>query len=345
MLLPYPEQVRQNGLGLAKLFQAPTCLLPGLAESGWNVWRRGKENSMTERPDDAVARTRSAMLAATLIAAGLAFGAPAAMAQTSEAPLVDAPAADVGAPVHDPLEGFNRGSFAVSMGVDRAVLRPITHGYMAVTPSPVRRRVSAVVYNLGEPSTTLNDILQGKPKRAGRSTARFLINSTVGVLGIWDVATGMGLKAHDADFGQTFGLYGVKPGPYLYIPVIGPSSFRESVGRVLDFVTDPVGIVGGGYTTTFGATRLVTQTVDTRARADTAFRALDDATDPYVTARSAYGQYREAFLREATGEVQALPDFDDVSTEPVAATNQPASAAPEIQPEASPEPAPAQTTP
>jgi phospholipid-binding lipoprotein MlaA len=107
-----------------------------------------------------------------------------------------------------------------------------------------------VVYNLGEPSTTVNDILQGKPKRAGRSSARFLINSTIGVLGIWDVATGMGLKAHDADFGQTFGRYGVRPGPYLYVPVIGPSNFRDGVGRVLDFFTDPVGIVGGGYTTT-----------------------------------------------------------------------------------------------
>jgi phospholipid-binding lipoprotein MlaA len=184
-----------------------------------------------------------------------------------------------------------------------------------------------VVYNLGEPSTTVNDILQGKPKRAGRSSARFLINSTIGVLGIWDVATGMGLKAHDADFGQTFGRYGVRPGPYLYVPVIGPSNFRDGVGRVLDFFTDPVGIVGGGYTTTFGATRLGVQTVDTRARADTAFRALDDATDPYVTARSAYGQYREAFIREATGEVQALPDFDNDYP-----AVEPASAPPETTP-------------
>jgi phospholipid-binding lipoprotein MlaA len=207
--------------------------------------------------------------------------------------------------------------------LDRAVLRPIAHGYMAVTPNPVRHRVSAVVYNLGEPSTTLNDILQGKPKRAGRSSARFLINSTVGVLGLWDVASKMNLPAHDADFGQTFGRYGVKPGPYLYVPVIGPSNFRDGVGRVFDFFTDPVGFVGGGWTTTFGATRLVTQTVDTRARADTAFRALDDSVDPYVTARSAFGQYRESFVREVTGEVQALPDFDDSTAEPAAATTQP----------------------
>ncbi|GGL07681.1 hypothetical protein GCM10010983_00980 [Caulobacter rhizosphaerae] len=273
-------------------------------------------------------RTRTLALIA---AGGLAVSAASAHAQNAggEPPLVAAPAAssDSVDTAYDPLQGFNRGSYGLSMALDHAVLRPVAHGYMAVTPSPLRRRVSAVVYNLGEPSTTVNDILQGKPKRAGRSSARFLINSTIGVLGIWDVATGMGLKAHDADFGQTFGRYGVRPGPYLYVPVIGPSNFRDGVGRVLDFFTDPVGIVGGGYTTTFGATRLGVQTVDTRARADTAFRALDDATDPYVTARSAYGQYREAFIREATGEVQTLPDFDnDYPADPAA---EPASAPPE----------------
>jgi phospholipid-binding lipoprotein MlaA len=292
-------------------------------------------NGAPSRTSTNTPRLRARALA-LIAAGGLAVSAASAHAQNAAVepspPLVAAPAAsaesvDTG---YDPLQGFNRGSFGFSMGLDRAVLRPVAHGYMAVTPSPLRRRVSAVVYNLGEPSTTVNDILQGKPKRAGRSSARFLINSTIGVLGIWDVATGMGLKAHDADFGQTFGRYGVRPGPYLYVPVIGPSNFRDGVGRVLDFFTDPVGIVGGGYTTTFGATRLGVQTVDTRARADTAFRALDDATDPYVTARSAYGQYREAFIREATGEVQALPDFDnDYPADPAA---EPASAPPATAP-------------
>lgn len=281
-------------------------------------------NGAPSRTSTNMSRSRARTIG--LIAAGvLGVSAASAHAQSVPAepppPVVAAPVASADSidTAYDPLQGFNRGSFGFSMGLDHAVLRPAAHAYMAVTPSPLRRRVSAVVYNLGEPSTTVNDILQGKPKRAGRSSARFLINSTVGVLGIWDVATGLGLKAHDADFGQTFGRYGFRPGPYLYVPVIGPSNFRDGVGRVLDFFTDPVGIVGGGYTTTFGATRLGVQTVDTRARADTAFRALDDATDPYVTARSAYGQYREAFIREATGEVQALPDFDnDFPADPAA---------------------------
>lgn len=306
-----------------------------------------RKSAMKERLNGAVGDVRSAALALALAAAaGLATGASSAMAQTAEGPtpVADASVTDPSLAVYDPLEGFNRGSFGFSMGLDRVLLRPIAHGYMAVTPGPVRHRVSSVIYNLGEPSTTLNDILQGHPKRAGRSSARFLINSTIGVLGLWDVASKMNLPAHDADFGQTFGLYGVKPGPYLYVPVIGPSNFREGVGRVLDFVTDPVGIVGGGYTTTFGATRLVTQTVDTRYRADTAFKALDDATDPYVTARSAFDQYREAFLREATGEAQVLPDFEDVPGDPALIPSEPASASPETPPTTQPEATSAPTT-
>lgn len=267
---------------------------------------------------------------ATLLAAGgLLLSAPSVWAQTAPAPDAEVAESPSQAPAnerlgYDPLERLNRASYGFSMGVDRAVIGPVAHGYMKVTPTPVRHRVSAVVYNLGEPSTALNDILQGHPKRLGVTSSRFVINSTIGLLGLFDVAAKMGLPAHDADFGQTFGRYGVKAGPYLYVPVMGPLHFREGVGRVLDFATDPVGIVGGGWTTTFGATRLVTQTVDTRASADNAFRALKDATDPYVTVRSAYGQHREALVREATGEVQALPDFDDAPPAVPASASSPA---------------------
>lgn len=286
-----------------------------------------RQISMKRGSVGAAGSPRSSTFALALAFAGsLAAAAPSAFAQAAAdapPPVVAAPdagvdvtaAADQAQIAYDPLEGFNRGSFGFSMGLDRAVLRPVAHGYMAVTPTPVRHRVSSVVYNLGEPSTTLNDILQGKPKRAGRSSARFLINSTVGVLGLWDVAAKMNLPSHDADFGQTFGRYGVKPGPYLYVPIIGPSNFRDGVGRTLDFFTDPIGLIGGGWRTTFGATRLVVQTVDIRVNADNAFRALDDSVDPYLTARSAYGQHRAAFVREVTGEVQALPDFDDSPAE------------------------------
>ena len=294
---------------------------------------------------------RTATTALTLLAIG-GFSAMASSAHARDSletpiPVVAAPDAtsDMAQSAYDPLEGFNRGTYAVSMGLDRAVFRPVTHGYMAVTPTPIRHRVSAFVYNLGEPSTFVNDVLQGKPKRASRTTARFAINSTVGLLGLFDVAAGWGIRSHDADFGQTFGRYGVKPGPYLYVPVLGPSNFRDGVGRVFDFFTDPIGLAGQGWTSPFGITRLVTQTIDTRANADLAFRALDQAVDPYATARSAYGQHREAFVREATGAVQELPDFDDApaSTDPAAAPPEVPTTAPESATEpVSSAPAPAE---
>ncbi len=243
------------------------------------------------------------------VAAGLSVLAPAAQAQNPQAPeqKTGAPAATA---VHDPLEGLNRGSFKLGMGLDHVLLAPIAHGYMAVTPRVVRNRVSTAVYNLGEPNTVMNLVLQGKPKRAMRSTARFVVNSTVGVLGLFDVAAKMHLPRRDADFGQTFGVWGAKPGAYVYVPVMGPLNVRDGVGRALDFFTDPVSLYVGGLETDFGKARTAVTIVDLRAQTDPAFQALKDASDPYVTTRSAYTQYREAFVRQATGETEELPDFD-----------------------------------
>ncbi|PZR30207.1 MAG: hypothetical protein DI526_22990 [Caulobacter segnis] len=210
----------------------------------------------------------------------------------------------------DPFEKANRASFKFSMGLDHVILAPIAHGYMAVTPHGVRDHVSAVVYNLGEPNTVINLVLQGKPKRAMRSTTRFIVNSTVGVLGLFDVAAKMNLPRRDADFGQTFGVWGAKPGAYLYVPLMGPLNVRDGVGRALDIVTDPVSLYVGGLDTDFGKARTGVTIVDLRAATDPAFQALKDASDPYVTTRSAYTQYREASVREAAGEAEVLPDFD-----------------------------------
>ena len=134
---------------------------------------------------------RRFVAAGAIAAAGLLALAPAARAE-DQIPTV--PAAATGgdtttaAAVYDPIEGFNRGSFKVGMGLDKAIFSPIAHGYLAVTPKVVRNRVSNAVYNLGEPNTVMNHVLQGKPKRAMRSTTRFIVNSTVGVLGLFDVA-------------------------------------------------------------------------------------------------------------------------------------------------------------
>jgi phospholipid-binding lipoprotein MlaA len=256
-------------------------------------------------------RTAAAGLA---VAAGLLAFAPAhAEDKAAEDKAVQGQAVGTTATVEaadDPLEGFNRGSFKLGMGLDRALLAPVAHGYMAVTPRVVRNRVRSAVYNLGEPNTVMNLVLQGKPKPAMRSTTRFVVNSTFGVLGLFDVAARMHLPRRDADFGQTFGVWGAKPGAYVYVPVMGPLNVRDGIGRVLDIVTDPVSLYVGGLETDFGKARSAVTIVDLRSATDPAFQALKDASDPYVTTRSAYTQYREAFVRDATGKAEVLPDFD-----------------------------------
>jgi phospholipid-binding lipoprotein MlaA len=240
------------------------------------------------------------------LVSAIAVAGPGAV-HAQEAVPAPAPPPAVGG---DPMQGFNRASFAVGMGIDKVVIGPVTHAYMAVTPRVLRDRVSDVVYNIGEPSTVLNLVLQGHGERAVKSTGRFVINSTVGVAGLFDVADKMGIHRREADFGQTFGRYGARPGAYVYVPVLGPLNVRDGTGRVFDLFTDPVGLVWGGIDTTFGQVRYGVTLLDTRATADPAYSALKDATDPYTTLQSAYGQHRAAFVREASGQVEDLPDFD-----------------------------------
>ena len=235
-----------------------------------------------------------------------ALVATSAAAQTAVAPEAS-PTATV---AYDPWRPINRPLFSLGMGIDHAVIAPITHGYMRVTPQPVRNRVSAFVFNLNEPSTVLEDVLQGHPRRAGRASARFVVNTTVGILGLFDVASRWGIASHESDFGQTLGRYGAQPGPYIFVPIIGPLNLRDGIGRIVDVATDPIGILTGPITSTPGAIRTGVTAVDQRALSDPAFEALKDATDPYVTTQSAYTQYRAARVQAATGETQALPDFD-----------------------------------
>jgi phospholipid-binding lipoprotein MlaA len=258
----------------------------------------------------------TALWAGLVIAGLLSAAAPVANAAPDVLPQISADEAGQTATPYDPWQGFNRHVFSFSMGLDRYLLAPITHGYMRVTPEPIRNRVSAVVYNLGEPGTALNDVAQGHPKRAGVTTSRFVINSTVGLLGLFDVAAGMGLPSHDADFGQTLGRYGAQAGPYFYVPIIGPLDMRDGFGRVVDFFTDPVSLFTGGITTPFGATRTGLTAIDTRALGDPAYKALEDATDPYATARSAFTQHRAFVVQRASGKVVELPDFDTTPPQP-----------------------------
>lgn len=162
----------------------------------------------------------------------------------------------------DPWEGFNRKVFAFNDVVDRYALKPVAQGYDYVTPDPVQKSVGNVFSNLGEIRTTLNSVLQGKPGNAGISTGRFLVNSTVGILGIFDVARHMDLVGREEDFGQTLGVWGVGEGPYVVLPLLGPRTLRHTAAIPANIATNPLTYVDDD-TVRISAT--VLKIIDTRA--------------------------------------------------------------------------------
>ncbi|MDQ3187763.1 MAG: VacJ family lipoprotein [Pseudomonadota bacterium] len=148
--------------------------------------------------------------------------------------------ADAGNDARDPIESFNRQVFEFNDVVDRAVLKPVAEAYRFVLPEPVRDCLGNAFSNLREPSNAINNLLQGKPIDAISDTCRFVVNSTVGLLGCFDPARQMGLEKHNEDFGQTLGRWGAGPGPYLVLPILGPSSVRDAVGTlVVESYLDP----------------------------------------------------------------------------------------------------------
>ena len=242
-----------------------------------------------------------------------------ALAQVAREPVAETtvePAPEAGPPVNDPWEEFNRKAFKFNRGFDRVLIGPLGRGYMKVTPRVVRGRVSAFVANLAEPRTVLNDLAQGRPRAAGVTASRFLINTTVGGLGLFDVGGKLGLEGHQGDFGQTLGRYGMDSGRYLVLPLMGPTTLRDGAGRLVDMMSDPVSMATAGGPKIFGSIRSTATVLDGRANADGFLRALDDAADPYVMMRSAYLQNRADMVRQARGGAQVLPDFDAARIEP-----------------------------
>jgi phospholipid-binding lipoprotein MlaA len=134
----------------------------------------------------------------------------------------------------DPWEGFNRKTFAFNDALDRAVLKPVAQGYVAVVPGVARTGVSNFFSNLEDIGTSLNNLLQGKVGNGLGDAGRFVVNSVFGAFGLWDVATPLGLEKHYEDFGQTLGWWGVQPGPYLVLPLLGPSTLRDAPARAVD---------------------------------------------------------------------------------------------------------------
>ena len=169
-----------------------------------------------------------------------------------------------------------------------------------------------MINNLREPVTAVNGVLQVRPKIVAKAAGRFVVNSTIGVLGLFDVAGRGGLQRQPADFGQTLGRYGVGTGPYLYLPLVGPTTLRDGAGGVVNTLTDPVSLATGGPSTDFALGRTVLRGVDARVAADGTLTAVEEeSTDPYATIRASYLQYREAMVREARGEEEVLPDFGE----------------------------------
>jgi phospholipid-binding lipoprotein MlaA len=208
---------------------------------------------------------------------------------------------------NDPLEPTNRVMYAVDNGIDTVLLAPVARAYRFVFPESVRNGIHNVLNNLGTPVELSNDMLSGKPRRAGDTTMRFLINTTVGVVGVFDVAKKWGYPDHDSDFGMTMALWGVPEGPFLFLPVFGPSDPRDAVGLGVNAVMDPFTWVGQGTVVrVLDWSRFAINAVDQRERhLDDIESTKKTALDPYATFRSLYRQHRRSQIEIARNDNRA----------------------------------------
>jgi phospholipid-binding lipoprotein MlaA len=231
------------------------------------------------------------------------------------------------AETNDPIEPTNRALYAFNNALDTVILRPAAKAYRFVVPGAVRGGIHNMLSNLGTPVQLSNDMLDGKPRRAGDTTMRFLINTTVGVLGFFDVAKDWGYPDHDADFGMTLALWGLPEGPFLFLPVFGPSDPRDAVGLGVNSAMDPFTWVGQG-----AAVRALKWSRFGMNGLDQRERHLDDidsikrtALDPYATFRSLYRQHREAQIEDLRKDQRAtIPAWFPQSATPDSVTYSPA---------------------
>jgi phospholipid-binding lipoprotein MlaA len=220
---------------------------------------------------------------------------------------------------NDPAEPFNRTMYSVHETIDSAVLRPVAVAYRDVVPQPVRLGITNVLGNLRSPVILVNNVLQGEPQRARDTLGRFLINSTVGLGGIFDVARDhFGVRGHTGDWGQTMARWGVEEGPYLFVPVIGPSNPRDLLGFGLGLVTDPLNWFGQGLVVEIlTGSRAGMTVVDTREGLIEPLDAVQRSSlDPYATLRSAYRQRRKAETGYRTDQASLDTDSGTGPTPP-----------------------------
>ena len=218
--------------------------------------------------------------------------------------------------IWDPLEPMNRGIFWFNDKMDIYIMEPVAKGYDYVVPDPVKTGVGNFFSNLRYPIHLVSDVLQLKFTQAAEHTGRFLINSTVGLGGLFDVAKTVGLEEHDEDLGITFAYYGIPAGPYLVLPFLGPSNLRDGIGRIGNGFLDPAFYIDytNASTSTKWAITLGTKSldfIDTRAKLLEAIKAAkESSTDYYLFLQGAYYQYRRGVLYDGNP-----PDEDEFGQE------------------------------
>ena len=221
----------------------------------------------------------------TFLLAGLIFAAPVMAEDGSK---------------NDPWEGFNRAMFSFNEGLDRAIIKPVAQGYRYVMPDFAEKGVHNFFENISDVKTFVNNILQGKPKEASQDLGRVIVNTTIGIGGLFDVATALEIPKHDEDFGQTFGVWGVDSGPYLVLPLFGPSTLRDGISRVPDMMIDPLQEIADDdlYTGL-----QVLRVIDLRASLLDAERVISG--DRYTFIRDAYLQRREFEINDGQVEFKS----------------------------------------
>lgn len=218
-----------------------------------------------------------------------------------------------GEQIYDPFEGVNRSIMAVNEGIDKAVLEPVARGYRYVTPKPVRTGLRNFLHNLKSPIIMGNELLQGDFEGLANATGRLFINTLLGIGGVFDVADMGGIPYEPEDFGQTLAVWGVGNGPYIVIPLLGPSTLRDGTGLLVDSFVDPVRIyLFNTDREWLHYTRLGVGVVDQR---EEFLEIVDDlranSFDYYAAVRSAYYQRRQALVSNMAPDAASTPDIPD----------------------------------
>jgi len=232
----------------------------------------------------------------------------------------------------DPWERFNRTTFKFNDALDRAIAKPVAKAYVKVTPRVIRTGISNAFNNLDTVPTIINDALQGKFAQAGHDSARFLLNSTLGLAGLFDPASAAGLDSNDEDLGQTLGKWGIEAGPYLVLPVLGPSSARDAFSRAADTFLEPVWYLEDDSTRYL--IRLV-DLLDQRASLLELDAQLERSYDRYAFIRNAWIQRREYQVKDGDVEDQSLELEEEFKDDPAA---EPAPETPPAEPAPAPPP-------